>query len=253
MNLKSNRREGSEFSAATGINSRAWLLAAPIQFNHGCTRINTDKKKKDKGFCSLDLASLHRKALWNAIRLVFGLLIRVYPCSWVVFRRVITALGRSSFSAASLACAAVFLPVTCSFGAATNLLSNSLTSSSLPETGPSLLRVLGALALVLGLFLGAAWMVRNGRFSVFGQGRSGRLNVVESRSLGARQALYVVSYGQERFLIGSTPAGINLLSHLAPPQEGEEPVVSQPGNGVSFARALTQVLSGKAPKNGGAP
>jgi len=161
----------------------------------------------------------------------------------------------SRSSVASLICAAAWFPVASSYGAGTNLLSNSLTSSSLPDTGPSLLRVLGALALVLGLFLGGAWLIRTGRFSIFGQGRSSRLNVLETRSLGARQSLYVVAYGQERFLIGSTPAGINLLSHLAPPQEGEEPVATPPANSVSFAQALTQVLSGKAAprKNGGAP
>lgn len=158
---------------------------------------------------------------------------------------------RSFFSIASFVCAALFLPLTCTYGAATNLLSNSLTAPSLSGTGPSLLRVLGALALVLGVFLGGAWFVRNGRFSVFGQGRSSRLNVLETRSLGARQAIYVVAYGRERFLIGSTPAGINLLSHLAPPQEGEDVAAGPPANGISFAQALAQVLSGKASKKEG--
>ena len=151
-------------------------------------------------------------------------------------------------------CAAVSIVAVCGY-AGTNTLSSSLSSSSLPDAGPSLLRVLGALALVLGLFLGGAWLVRNGRFSFFGQSRSARLNLLETRSLGGRQALHVVAYGQERFLIGSTPAGVNLLSHLAPPQEGEEVQPAPSPGTMPFAQALAQVLRGPRAnpnKNGGA-
>jgi flagellar biosynthetic protein FliO len=158
---------------------------------------------------------------------------------------------------ARLGCAAVWFSASCGYAATnTNLLSSSFTSASLPDAGPSLLRVLGALALVLGLFLGGAWLVRNGRFSAFGRGASSRLNVLETRSLGGRQALYVVAYGQERFLIGSTPTGINLLSHLAPPQEGEDATQVSPPTNRSFSQALAQVLRGPKAgpgKTGGAP
>jgi flagellar biosynthetic protein FliO len=151
---------------------------------------------------------------------------------------------------------AVLLPA-CSYAASsTNIFSTPLTAPSLSDAGPSLLRVLGALALVLGLFLGGAWLVRNGRFSAFGRSRSARLNVLETRSLGARQAIYVVAYGQERFLIGSTPAGINLLSHLAPASEAEVDVQAQPATNLSFAQALAQVLRGQKTtpgKTGGQP
>ena len=153
--------------------------------------------------------------------------------------------------ATKMVCAAVCLACCSSNAASTNLFSSSLNSSTLPDAGPSLLRVLGALALVLGLFLGGVWLIRNGRFSVFNQGRKQRLNVLETRSLGGRQALYVVAYGQERFLIGSTPAGINLLSHLAPPQEGEDSNAAQPASNGSFAQVLAQMLNG--PKAAGKP
>jgi flagellar biosynthetic protein FliO len=132
------------------------------------------------------------------------------------------------------------------FGAttSTNLFSSPLPAAGLADTGPSLLRVLGALALVLGLFLGGTWLVRNGRLSGFGRKASARLNVLETRSLGARQAIYVVGYGQERFLIGSTPAGINLLSHLTPTAEPEADGAGHVVEPPSFSQALVQVLRG---------
>lgn len=158
--------------------------------------------------------------------------------------------------AARLGCPAVVLAAVAGHAATlTNNLSASLSSASLPETGPSLLRVLGALALVLGLFLGGAWVVRNGRSGLFGQKRSTRLNLLETRSLGGRQALHVVAYGQERFLIGSTPAGINLLSHLASPADTEESAPAPVAPAIPFAQALAQVLRGQKSnpdRNGGA-
>jgi flagellar biogenesis protein FliO len=113
----------------------------------------------------------------------------------------------------------------------------------LPDVGLSLLRVLGALALVLAIFLGGVWLFRNWQRLVIQRGRAPRLNVIEVRSLGGRHALYVVGYEQERFLIASSPAGVNLLSHLQP-ASGEVPD-TKPSAPVSFALTLTQMLKGK--------
>jgi len=138
---------------------------------------------------------------------------------------------------------------------ATNFFSAPLTPG-LPDTGPSLLRVLGALALVLGLFLGGVWFVRNGRFSALGRRGLAKLNVLETRSLGARQAICVVAYGSERFLIGSTPAGIHLISHLSADTSSESDGPGQPSSNLSFGQALAQVLRGPkdfSAKTGGKP
>jgi flagellar protein FliO/FliZ len=162
-------------------------------------------------------------------------------------RKLLPAAGRGSLSIVFLVFAAAAQANT------TNVLSSQFASPSFPDTGPSLLRVLGAFSLVLGLFLAGVWLVRNGRLANFGRGRGARLRVVESRSLGARQALYVVAYGQEQFLIGSTPAGINLVSHLSSPADPEEPVASAVP-AMSFPVALAQVLRGEKPsptKSGG--
>lgn len=128
-----------------------------------------------------------------------------------------------------------------SFADTTNLV---FASPSLPDAAPSLLRVVGALALVIGLFLGCVWVFRNGRHLAVRRGRAPRLNILEVRSLGARQSIYVVGYEQQRFLLGSTPAGINLISHLPPASEQETPVESSAT--LSFSQALTQVLRGQS-------
>src|SRR5215472_3614621 len=87
-----------------------------------------------------------------------------------------------------------------------------LSSPTLPDTAPSIIRVLGALALVIGLFLGGVWAFRNWQRLAVRRGNAPRLNVLEVRSLGGRQAIYVVGYEEQRFLLASTPTGINLLT-----------------------------------------
>jgi flagellar biogenesis protein FliO len=120
---------------------------------------------------------------------------------------------------------------------ATNQLS---LPSPMPDVGLSLLRVFGALALVLAVFLGVVWLIRNWQRLTLQRGRAPRLNVLEVRSLGGRHALYVVGYEQERFLIAASPAGVNLVSHL---QAAEEAVPASPDvPRASFAQALTRVL-----------
>lgn len=135
----------------------------------------------------------------------------------------------------------------------TNALAGLPSASALSEAGPSLIRVLGALGLVLGIFLGGVWLFRNGRQLGFGRGRIPRLKVLESRSLGGRQAIYVVGYEQERFLIGATQAGINLLTHLPAATEEEPQTDNTPARARSFAETFTAVLKGqlKSPSKAG--
>ncbi len=141
-----------------------------------------------------------------------------------------------------------FLAVSRSFAAeGTNSATALLGHPSLPETGPSLLRVAGALALVFGLFLGGVWLFRNGRRLMFQRGRTPRLRVVESQFLGGRQALYVVAYEQQRFLMASTPTGISLVSSLPDSVEESCEAKSAPAATPSFSEALALVLKGQSP------
>ena len=116
-------------------------------------------------------------------------------------------------------------------------------SPPLPDVGVSLLRVFGALAVVLAVFLGGVWLFRNWQRLVIQRGRKPRLNVLEVRSLGGRHALYVVGYEQDRFLLAASPAGVNLLSHLQP---SDEPTPGKTeASPPTFAQALAQTLKGK--------
>lgn len=46
----------------------------------------------------------------------------------------------------------------------------------------------------------------------------GNLRVLESRPLGFRCQLHLVAYGEQRFLVGSSPSGIQLVSEVADPE-----------------------------------
>lgn len=111
---------------------------------------------------------------------------------------------------------------------------------ALPDTGLAALRLLGALALVLGLFFAGVWGFRNWQRVFVLKGKSPKMNILEVRALGHRHALYVVGYEQQRLLLATSPAGVALISHL-PPAEGPVP----DNVPVSFTDALRQVLSRK--------
>jgi len=114
---------------------------------------------------------------------------------------------------------------------------------ALPDAGTSVLRVFGALILVTAIFLGGVWLFRNWQRFALRKGGAPRLNVIEVRSLGQRQALYVVGYDQHRMLLASSPAGVTLVSHLPAAEEGEAAATVPQ---TSFAEAFQQIIQRKA-------
>jgi flagellar biogenesis protein FliO len=64
--------------------------------------------------------------------------------------------------------------------------------------------------------------------------------MIEVKSLGQRQAIYVVGYQEQRMLLGSSPSGVTLLSHLPSAAENEK---TAPATNLNFAEALKHVLS----------
>lgn len=104
---------------------------------------------------------------------------------------------------------------------------------------------MGSLALVLGLFLGGVWVFKNWRRLAQPGRQQPRLNILESRSLGGRQAILVVGYEKQRFLIAAAPTGVNLLTHLPDAAENDTSDAEKNPAPPNFAQALATVLQKK--------
>lgn len=151
--------------------------------------------------------------------------------------------------------AAVWLPVLvcCSISAfAADLTSPAVTTNALPTASPlanlpsatsSLFRVLGALALVLGCFFGGVWLFRNWQRTAIAKGQAPKLNILETKALGQRHAIYVVGYEQQRLLIAASPAGVTMLTALPASTVNATEEAAAPKN--SFTDAMRQALQRK--------
>ncbi len=120
------------------------------------------------------------------------------------------------------------------------------TPTALPDTAASVWRILGALAFVLALFFAGVWAFRNWQRITQVRSRS-RLDVFESRSLGPRQALYVVGYDQQRFLVAASPSGISLISSLPSAPSQDIPTSAMSREESSFAHVLRTALTNARP------
>ncbi len=126
----------------------------------------------------------------------------------------------------------------------TNMAVAPLVAPPLPDAGVSFLRVMGALALVIGIFLGGVWLFKNWQRIALQSDRAPKLKVLETRSLGGRHAIYVLGYEQERFLISASPSGVTLLSHLPTAAETETAAAGSPSK-PTFAQTLGQAQKEK--------
>ncbi|MGD0783645.1 MAG: flagellar biosynthetic protein FliO [Candidatus Aminicenantales bacterium] len=120
-------------------------------------------------------------------------------------------------------------------------MNNPLPISAAPDMLGPVLRMAGALILVIGLFLTGVLLFKNWQRLALRRGALPKLSVLEVKSLGQRQAIYVVGYEQQRLLLASSPAGVTLLSHL--PEAGEEKPAA--ATRLTFAEAFHQVLARK--------
>lgn len=115
-----------------------------------------------------------------------------------------------------------------------------LTAPAGPSLAGSLLRLLGGLLVVFGIFLGVIWLLKRAPMLARKGGDTRKLNVLEVRTLAPRQALYVIGYQRQRYLLASTPTGVSLLTALPAAESDEMP----DGNNTSagFAAALLQAV-----------
>ncbi len=117
------------------------------------------------------------------------------------------------------------------------------SAPAFPDTGASVLRVFGALLLVLALFFAGVWLFKNWqRLAARQNGATPKLNVLEVKSLGNRHALYVIGYDRRRMLVASSPTGMTLLSPL--PEASEEEARAATAN-PAFADSLRKALGRK--------
>ena len=141
---------------------------------------------------------------------------------------------------------------TCSLSAfATDLTSPVVSTNAFPtpplpavaSAASSLFRVLGALALVLAVFFGGVWLFRNWQRTVIAKGQAPKLNILETKNLGQRHAIYVVGYEQQRLLIAASPTGVTMLTTL--PATTVSAAEEAPAPKTNFTDALRQALQRK--------
>ena len=109
-----------------------------------------------------------------------------------------------------------------------------------PSAAGSIGGTLFALALVLGLIFGLAWLARRMPGMTGLRGNAG-LRVVRSLALGTRERLVVVEVGGTQLLLGPGAGGTRLLQTLDTPLVDDAPAQPTP-----FAQLLAQRL-GKKP------
>jgi flagellar biosynthetic protein FliO len=81
------------------------------------------------------------------------------------------------------------------------------------EMGPALLKLVGALVLILVIIYGSVWLLK--RFSGgrnVGNGNS--ITVLERHFLAPKQALYLIRVGSRHLLLGGSESGLRHLTDL---------------------------------------
>jgi flagellar biogenesis protein FliO len=132
------------------------------------------------------------------------------------------------------------------FSLAATATAASLEATNLPPVAPSLpdvsfsvMRIFGALMLVISLFLGGVWLLRNWQRVARPGGQPAKLQILEMRSLGNRQSVFVLGYEQQRLLVAASPSGITLLDRLPAATLAEAEATIVPA---SFAETLRKLL-----------
>ena len=101
-------------------------------------------------------------------------------------------------------------------------------------------QVIASLALVIGLLLGALWIMR--RVNGVGQAVGGQMRVVSSLGLGQRERAVLVSVGDQQILLGVAPGRVAAL-HVF-----DEPAVAQditPASPLKFSEVWQNVMGKK--------
>jgi flagellar protein FliO/FliZ len=115
------------------------------------------------------------------------------------------------------------------------------------EQAPSaiglLLRTIGALLLIVGLIVAAAWGMKRFGGARFGAPKADApdLAVLNSIGLGERRSLAIVRFGERTLLIGSTPQAVTLIAenHAVTPRAQSVAEILNQSTTNSFADELS--------------
>jgi flagellar protein FliO/FliZ len=145
--------------------------------------------------------------------------------------------GAAEPAPAAKAGSAMVLPATALPAAAQALPSASSSSSS----AGSLLQTTLALAFVLALLVGLAWLLK--RYGPKSMGSSSAVRLVGSLSVGTRERILVVEVGEQWIVVGASPGRMNALATMPRQQQDEIADHPQPGlAGANFAEWFKQTI-----------
>ena len=86
---------------------------------------------------------------------------------------------------------------------------------AVPQLGGNSMQIAAYLGGMLVLFIGGAWLLRNGLPMMQKNKGPRKLNVSETRGLGGRQFLVVAEYENRKVLLGVCPGRIDYLCSLS--------------------------------------
>ncbi|OXL37742.1 flagellar biosynthetic protein FliO [Enterobacter mori] len=95
-------------------------------------------------------------------------------------------------------------------------------TNSLPATGPVLMTVTGALALVVLLLVVLAWAARRSGLVRRMNDAQGNITLVATQSLGPRERLVLVDVGEQRLVLGVTASQVTCLATQARPENAPQ-------------------------------
>jgi flagellar biosynthetic protein FliO len=76
-----------------------------------------------------------------------------------------------------------------------------------------------SLLAVLGLAIGAIWMLKKLQKGTQSLGQAGQIQIKESRRLGPKRAIHIVRVDERLLLLGESESGLSFLADLTPPEE----------------------------------
>jgi len=90
---------------------------------------------------------------------------------------------------------------------------SAYAQSELPSTSEMLLQVFGALVLIVGLIVGAAWLTK--RLNLVHGSQFGELKVLSTLTLGRKEKIVLVDACGKKLLLGVGSQGVNFLQDLS--------------------------------------